>query len=331
MESMDSIETPFIRLCQSGRKNLVETALKNGKAKFDAKDRLGNTALHYLCTVDMADLAEKAIAAGADVSLANNAGQTPLHLAAANGVLPTIRLLLDKGAKINAQDMEDKTPLIYAVENDQADAAEYLLVSGADKYSRTITGLFPKDFIKAAGPSMDRLLPFFEAKLTQIDSKGNTPLHQAVYQGGLTTVKNLLNSDRSSINFKNNKSLTPLLVAVSNLNFEISNLLLKHGADPNISRPSDGNSPLHLAAENGLAWLGEILLDHGAKIDVRNSDGATPLSLAVQWQHRDFATMLLRRGADPFIADGEGKTAPDYASESGFKTMEEVFFAQLGK
>jgi ankyrin repeat protein len=323
------METSFIRLCQSGRKKLAETALGNGEAELDAKDRLGNTALHYLCTADMADLAEKLIVAGANISIANNAGQTPLHLAAANGVLSTIRLLLDRGAKINAQDMEDKTPLIYAVENDMADAAEYLLVSGADKHSRTITGLFPRDFIKAAGPSMDRLLPFFEARLTQIDSKGNTPLHQAVYQGGITTVKNLLSNDRSSINFRNNKSLTPLLVAVSNLNFDISNLLLKYGADPNISRPSDGNSPLHLAAENGLPWLGEILLDHGAKIDTVNRDGATPLILAVQWQHRDFATMLIRRGADLAITDREGKTALDYALESGFKSMEEVFLAKL--
>jgi ankyrin repeat protein len=318
----------FIRLCQSGRKILAEAALENGEAELDATDKLGNTALHYLCTAGMADLVEKVIAAGADVSLANNSGQTPLHLAAANGILPTIRLILDKGAKINAQDIEDKTPLIYAMENDQADAAEYLLVSGADKHSRTITGLFPRDFIKAAGPSMDRLLPFFEAKLTQIDSKGNTPLHQAVYQGGLATVKNLLTADVSSLNFKNNKSLTPLLVAVSNLNFDISNLLLKYGADPNISRPSDGYSPLHVAAENGLSWLGEILLDHGAKIDAPNKDGATPLILAVQWQHRDFTAMLLRRGADTSITDGEGKTAPDYAAESGFKAMEEVFLAK---
>jgi ankyrin repeat protein len=178
---------------------------------------------------------------------------------------------------------------------------------------------------------MERLMPFFEAKLTQIDSRGNTPLHQAVYQGGITTAKNLLNADTSSINFKNNKSLTPLLVAVANLNFDISNLLLKYGADPNISRPSDGNSPLHVAAENGLSWMGEILLDHGAKINAPNKDGATPLILAVQWQHRDFAVMLIRRGADSAIADGEGKTAPDYALESGFKSMEEVFAAKTGR
>jgi ankyrin repeat protein len=319
------MELSFIRLCQNGRKSLVEKALQNGEADLGAKDKLGNTALHYLCTTDMTALAEKLIAAGADISDANNAGQTPLHFAAANGVLSTIRLLLDKGAEINAQDMEDKTPLIYAVENSRADAAEYLLVSGADKHSMTATGLFPRDFVKAAGPSMERLLPFFESKLTQIDSRGNTPLHQAVYQGGISTVKNLLAADKSSINYKNNKSLTPLLVAVSNLNFDISSLLLKYGADPNIPRPSDGYFPLHLAAENGLSWLGEILLDHGAKIDALNDDGATPLILAAQWQHRDFAAMLIRRGADTGITDKEGKTAQDYAAESGFKSIEEVF------
>jgi ankyrin repeat protein len=323
------METSFIRLCQSGRKKSAEALLAKGEARLDAIDKAGNTALHHLCTVDMADLAEKLIAAGAGISIANNAGQTPLHLAAAGGVLSVIRLLVDKGAAINAQDMEDKTPLIYAIENGMADAAEYLLVSGADKHSRTITGLFPRDFINSAGPSMDRLLPFFETKLTQIDSKGNTLLHQAVYQGGISTVKNLLNADRSAINFKNNKSLTPLLVAVANLNFDISNLLLKYGADPNVSRASDGNSPLHLAAENGLPWLGEILMDHGARIDAVNKDGATALILAVQGRHRDFATMLIRRGADISISDGEGKTALNYVFETGLKSMEEVFLTQL--
>jgi ankyrin repeat protein len=323
------MEISFIRLCQTGRKKLAEEALETMDIDLNEQDNLGNTALHYLCTNDMADLAEKVIAAGADVSLANNAGKTPLHLAAANGLLTTIRLFLDKGAKINAQDMEDKTPLIHAVENGRRDAAEYLLVSGADKYSRTITGLFPKDFIKAAGPSMEKLLLFFGAASNQIDSKGNTPLHQAVYQGGLATVKKLLSAGASSINFKNNKSLTPLLVAVSNLNFDISSLLLKHGADPNISRPSDGYSPLHLAAENGFPWLGEILLDHGAKINTVNKDGASSLILTVQFQHRDFAAMLLRRGADPSITDVEGKTAMDYARESGFASMEELFLTKI--
>ncbi|MDR1863282.1 MAG: ankyrin repeat domain-containing protein [Treponema sp.] len=322
------METSFIRLCQRGKKASAEAALKSGRADLDKQDRLGNTALHYLCTNDLADLAEKLIAAGADVSLANNAGQTPLHLAASNGLLSAVRLLLDKGAEINAQDMEDKTPLIYAVENGKADAAEYLLVSGADRHSMTVNGLFPRDFVKAAGPSMERLQPFFEAKLTQIDSKGNTPLHQAVYQGGITTVKNLLSAGTSSINYKNNKGLTPLLAAVSNLNLAISGILLRHGADPNIPRPSDGYSSLHVAAENGLSLLGEILLDHAAKIDALSNDGATPLILAAQWQHRDFAAMLLRRGADPAITDKEGKTARDYAVESGFKSIEEVFLTK---
>jgi ankyrin repeat protein len=171
---------------------------------------------------------------------------------------------------------------------------------------------------------MDRLMPFFETKFPQIDSKGNTPLHQAVYQGGIAMVGNLLTADTSAVNFKNNKGLTPLLVAVSNLNFGIANLLLKYGADPNIARPSDGEASLHIAAENGLAWLGEVLLDHGANINALNKEGATPLILAIQWQQRDFAAMLIRRGAVSSITDEEGKTARDYAVESGLSALEDT-------
>ncbi|MDD2566842.1 MAG: ankyrin repeat domain-containing protein [Thiovulaceae bacterium] len=53
--------------------------------------------------------------------------KTPLHYAAYHNDLPTIELLLQKGADINAQDKAKKIPLQYAIENYSYEATKYLL------------------------------------------------------------------------------------------------------------------------------------------------------------------------------------------------------------
>ncbi len=51
------------------------------------------------------------LGAGADVDEANPAGDTPMHAAAANGFTAVIELLADRGAKLNAKNQRDQTPL----------------------------------------------------------------------------------------------------------------------------------------------------------------------------------------------------------------------------
>jgi ankyrin repeat protein len=319
------MDNAFIRACQTGQKTLIKDYLSRGADDLDFRDVVGNTALHYLCMGGETTFAEKVIAAGAKVNTLNDGLETPLHFAADSGSIGLIRMLLEKGADIDAQDREDRTPLIRAISAGKNEAAEYLISSGADRFSRTINGLTAVDFAQAEG--MDTLLPFFENRFSGVDRKGNSPLHNAVYQNGISTVKNILSADTSHINARNNEGLTPLFVAVSRLNFGISELLLQYGANPNIPRPQDQYSPLHIAAENGLDWLGEILLDFGGDINAQNKEGASPLIVAVQSQQRDFALMLVRRGALLDVADQYERTASDYARESDFPAIAEVLSA----
>src|SRR5690242_10438238 len=59
-------------------------------------------------------------------------GQTSLMWAASNGHTPAVKMLLGKGANIEAEDKEGLTPLIWAARNGRTPALQVLLSKGAD-------------------------------------------------------------------------------------------------------------------------------------------------------------------------------------------------------
>jgi ankyrin repeat protein len=51
---------------------------------------------------------------GADVNVTNAAGQTPLHVAVAAGANDIVRMLVEKGARVDARDRRGDTPMTLA-------------------------------------------------------------------------------------------------------------------------------------------------------------------------------------------------------------------------
>jgi ankyrin repeat protein len=89
--------------------------------------------------------------------------------------------------------------------------------------------------------------------------------------------------------------------------------LLSRGARPDI-QDNQGNTPLILAAAIGWAEGAEALLGRRANVNLPNNRGETPLILAVQRRDIALVRTLLSRGADPRRSDGvTGYSAIDYA------------------
>ncbi|MDB5689487.1 MAG: ankyrin [Sphingomonas bacterium] len=91
--------------------------------------------------------------------------------------------------------------------------------------------------------------------------------------------------------------------------------LLARGAKPDV-RDTQGNTPLALAAQLGFTEGVQQLIDRRANVNLENSQGVTPIISSVQ--NRDLATtrLLLAAGANPARADRiAGKSARDYAVE----------------
>ena len=76
-------------------------------------------------------IAERLLAAGANVNATDGAGQTPLHIAALTGHSEAGRFLLGNGAEVNARDTKGRTPLAIAQWSTTDDAlAEFAAATG---------------------------------------------------------------------------------------------------------------------------------------------------------------------------------------------------------
>ncbi len=98
----------------------------------------------------LSDLCRRLIALGADV---NKPGWTALHYAATNGHLTTMELLLDEHAYIDATSPNGTTPLMMAAHYGTASAVELLLAAGADPTLKNERGLSAIDFAQRASRS----------------------------------------------------------------------------------------------------------------------------------------------------------------------------------
>ena len=92
---------------------------------------------------------------------------------------------------------------------------------------------------------------------------------------------------------------------------------MKYGADVN-AMDDWGSTPLHYAAFSG--WHGRPdvirrLVENGARLDVRDEDGQTPLHESVRCMKLENARMLLELGADSGVKDAEGLTPRALAVE----------------
>ena len=201
-------------------------------------------------------------------------------LAAWNGFVQCVELLLDKGADVNISDCHGDTPLIHALDNGSYECVKLLLDKGADVNVR--------------------------------NNDGNTPLIYAAEKGSHECVKLLLDKG-DDVNVGNNDGGTPLIYAARKGSHECVKLLLDKGADVNVGN-NIGCTPLLYAAFEGSNECSKVLLAAGANANSGcNTDGETPLMHAVYYGVHESVNALIAAGADVNCKDKCGKLVLFYA------------------
>jgi ankyrin repeat protein len=286
---------------------IVRAGWPDGRGKrFPAAG--SKTPLLYATRGGHLDVCRLLIERGASLELADGNGVTPLINTILNASifrvsrsgesahLAIAQLLLDAGADVNAQDWYGETPLWAAVDlrnlelgpaekkTDVRDGAlkliERLLLAGANPNART------REF-----PHERRYIVSIVGSVAWVDLTGQTPFLRAAAAGDLAVMRLLLEHGADP-NIATYAGTTPLMVAAG-VNWAVAEtydegpeallaaVKLAHelGNDVNAVN-SMGIAAIHGAANRAADDVIEYLAANGARLDVADAQGRTPLDWA---------------------------------------------------
>uniref|UniRef100_A0ABD2X5G6 Uncharacterized protein n=1 Tax=Trichogramma kaykai TaxID=54128 RepID=A0ABD2X5G6_9HYME len=152
-----------------------------------------------------------------------------------------------------------------------------------------------------------------------IDEFGNTHFHAACMSGCVDIVEKFLELGQDPNCIVERTGISALHLALHNKRWDVAQLLLRSHADPNLTA-KNGTAPLHIICQRKLGDFPTGMIKslfecsdgryHPVLVDVKDfTYGVTPLHLALQVRHAEVVELLLRRGANPNLANNEGSTA----------------------
>lgn len=114
----------------------------------------------------------------------------------------------------------------------------------------------------------------------------------------------------ANANAKDHAGLTPLYTATEVLFLEGAQMLLKYGANPNLSVGKNKDTPFAASLTEGKAHFAQLYLEHGAQADIVMANGNTPFIQAMDGSTvTSTVEMMLRFGTNPNGKNQHGETA----------------------
>lgn len=193
-----------------------------------------------------------------------------LHRATEQQDTEQVKKLIKDGVDINAQDSQGRTPLMIAAYNEDYDTAKVLIKAGADVNIQDNMKNNPYLYASAEGYNDILRIIIGAGADTKITNRyGGTGLIPASEHGYVEVVDMLLTKTDVNVNHVNNLGWTALLEAIilndgDEKQQKTVELLIQHGANVNLA-DGEGVTPLEHAKQKGFKEIETLLIEAGAK------------------------------------------------------------------
>jgi ankyrin repeat protein len=315
-------EKPAVSLLQAVEAGDLQRLQESIKASGDV-DELGEySPLSKAAEMGRADMVDALLKAGADPNFGGL--WIPMCCAVRSKDVATLKRLLETKpkVKVDAQEEEGATALMYAAAVGSLEMVKLLVAAGAnpkkkdeDGETAIISGkntpaIF--EFLKPLSTKAD--VSYLEKEAAKPDEVTEEFL-AAVKQGDVTKVKALL-AKGVKLGALGKGGEAALHIAVETQNSEIIELLLAAGASVNV-RNQYSRTPLFIAINRGDLALVERLIKAGADVNAKEKlEGGTPFlaSVSNRKSNHDIMRLLAKHGADILAVDVYGRSALNIAS-----------------
>jgi ankyrin repeat protein len=252
------------------------------------------TPLLYAAREGNLEMARILLDAGADINRRAANGTSPLVVAIVNNHIGLALHLIERGADVNAaDDFHQRGPLYAAVEMRNPDITRDTAAPPGD--GRDPLELIRRLLEKGANPNARAnttpFRGFYQVSANWANFDGQTPFLRAALNGDVTLMRLLLKHGADP-NLGTYDGATPLMAAAG-INWvvaqtysrsdaeylEAAALCIELGNDVNAVN-SQGFTAMHGAANRGFDAMIELLAKHGARLDVKDKQGRTPMTFA---------------------------------------------------
>ena len=282
--------------------DVIRTLIDKG-ADVNAKyEKYGESVL--ACAAEKGDraLIRTLVRAGAEINETFTGCMTALQVATKFQNIEVVKTLIDSGADVDAPSEDEieeafedgeyewdfdclKTPIQLASQVNSVELVRILISEGADLNACPLAGL--------SDPSREIEDDEVDSYLTAL---------QAATEEKCTVIIRILLEAGAEIDARGYSGDTPLQIGANASSAEISEILLKHGADVNAPASPfyQGRTALQAAASSGDRQFVQQMLDAGANINAiaGQNHGFTALQAAVKSGNADLVEMLIDIGAD---------------------------------
>jgi ankyrin repeat protein len=232
---------------------------------------------------------------GKDINITDNKGHTLLHIAAMEGHVEIVKYLIANKIGMDKLDNNGCSAFEIACGQDFYEIIKILSESGCNLYTN---GIDPLQVAASGGQDdiVELLINkgFDVNKADHGEDAGYTPIHWAVEENNLSTVK-LLHKNGADLQVLEEEGCTPLYMAAADGYIDIVKYLIKNNVD--VDKTGDC-TPLCIASVSGYDEIVDLLLKSGAEIDHVDNDGKTPLYYAIINDNINTVKLLINKKAD---------------------------------